>query len=42
MDQTKQQLDALPPFSLEDRTTGAGEGAVPPTGGHATSNGTPQ
>jgi sporulation protein YlmC with PRC-barrel domain len=42
LDETKQQLDALPPFNLEDRTTGAGQASVPPTGGHATSNGTPQ
>jgi sporulation protein YlmC with PRC-barrel domain len=36
LDQTKEQLASLPPFQLEDKNTGAGEGAVPPTGGHAT------
>jgi hypothetical protein len=39
LDQTKDQLAAMPAFQLEDKTTGAGEGAVPPTGGHAGSNG---
>ncbi len=41
LDQTKEQLASLPPFQLEDKTTGAGEGAVPPTGGHATGTGSP-
>jgi len=36
LDQTKEQLAALPQFSLEDKTTGSGQGAVPATGGHAT------
>jgi sporulation protein YlmC with PRC-barrel domain len=36
LDQTKDQLAALPAFQLEDKTAGSGEGAVPPTGGHAT------
>jgi sporulation protein YlmC with PRC-barrel domain len=36
LDQTKEQLASLPPFQLEDKDTGAGEGAVPPAGGHAT------
>ena len=36
LDQTKDQLAAMPAFQLEDTTTGAGAGAVPPTGGHAT------
>jgi sporulation protein YlmC with PRC-barrel domain len=35
LDQTKDQLAALPQYKLEDKTTGSGEGAVPPTGGHA-------
>jgi sporulation protein YlmC with PRC-barrel domain len=40
LDQTKDQLAAMPAYQLEDKNTGAGEGAVPPTGGHATgSNG---
>jgi hypothetical protein len=36
LDQTKEQLAAMPAFQLEDSNTGAGEGAVPATGGHAT------
>jgi sporulation protein YlmC with PRC-barrel domain len=36
LDQTKDQLAAMPAFQLEDKTTGSGEGAVPATGGHAT------
>jgi sporulation protein YlmC with PRC-barrel domain len=36
LDQTKEQLASLPPFHLDDKDTGAGEGAVPPAGGHAT------
>jgi len=36
LDQTKDQLAAMPSYKLEDENTGAGEGAVPPTGGHAT------
>ena len=39
VDQTKAQLAAMPTFQLEDKNTGAGEGAVPPTGGHATGPG---
>jgi sporulation protein YlmC with PRC-barrel domain len=39
LDQTKDQLAAMPAFQLEDKNTGAGEGAVPPTGGHAGTNG---
>lgn len=35
LDQTKDQLAALPEYTLEDKTTGSGEGAVPATGGHA-------
>ena len=35
LDQTKSQLSALPSYTLEDKDTGAGEGAVPATGGHA-------
>jgi len=35
LDQTKDQLAALPQYKLEDKATGSGEGAVPPTGGHA-------
>jgi sporulation protein YlmC with PRC-barrel domain len=35
LDQTKQQLAAMPQYQLEDKTTGSGEGAVPATGGHA-------
>jgi sporulation protein YlmC with PRC-barrel domain len=38
LDQTKDQLAAMPTYKLEDGTTGAGEGAVPATGGHATSS----
>jgi len=37
IDQTKAQLAAMPAYQLEDKATGSGEGAVPPTGGHATS-----
>ena len=36
LDQTKDQLAALPQYKLEDKTTGSGEGAVPATGGHTT------
>ena len=36
LDQTKDQLAALPQYKLEDKMTGSGEGAVPATGGHAT------
>ena len=36
LDQTKDQLAAMPAFQLEDKTTGSGEGPVPATGGHAT------
>ncbi len=36
LDQTKDQLAAMPAFQLEDKNSGAGEGPVPPTGGHAT------
>ena len=36
LDQTKDQLAAMPAFQLEDKTTGSGEGPVPVTGGHAT------
>lgn len=39
VDQTKAQLAAMPAYQLEDKNTGAGEGAVPPTGGHATGPG---
>jgi sporulation protein YlmC with PRC-barrel domain len=35
IDKTKQQLDAMPSYTLEDTNTGAGEGPVPPTGGKA-------
>ena len=35
LDQTKDQLAALPQYKLEDKMTGSGQGAVPPTGGHA-------
>jgi sporulation protein YlmC with PRC-barrel domain len=35
LDQTKDQLAALPQYQLEDKTTGSGEGPVPATGGHA-------
>ncbi|MEI9987220.1 MAG: PRC-barrel domain-containing protein [Aliidongia sp.] len=35
LDQTKEQLGAMPPFQLEDKNTGSGEGPVPATGGHA-------
>jgi len=38
LDQTKDQLAAMPAFQLEDKTTGSGEGPVPATGGHATSS----
>lgn len=41
LDETKEQLASLPPYKVEDRNTGAGEGAVPPTGGHATGSGAP-
>jgi sporulation protein YlmC with PRC-barrel domain len=41
VDQTKEQLEALPPFQLVDKTTGAGKRAVPPVGGHATGQGEP-
>lgn len=37
LDQTKDQLAAMPSYKLEDENTGAGEGPVPATGGHATS-----
>jgi sporulation protein YlmC with PRC-barrel domain len=36
LDQTKQQLAAMPQYKLEDTQTGSGEGPVPATGGHAT------
>src|ERR1700761_345372 len=32
LDQTKDQLAALPQYQLEDKATGSGEGAVPATG----------
>ncbi|HVJ55312.1 MAG TPA: PRC-barrel domain-containing protein [Aliidongia sp.] len=35
LDQTKDQLAAMPQYQLEDKNSGAGEGAVPATGGHA-------
>jgi len=35
LDQTKQQLAALPEYQLEDKNTGSGQGPVPATGGHA-------
>lgn len=35
LDQTKDQIAALPQYQLEDKTTGSGQGAVPATGGHA-------
>src|SRR5579859_2940377 len=35
LDQTKDQLAAMPQYKLEDKMTGSGQGAVPPTGGHA-------
>jgi sporulation protein YlmC with PRC-barrel domain len=34
LDQTKDQLAALPQYKLEDKMTGSGQGAVPVTGGH--------
>jgi len=37
LDQTKAQLDSMPPYKLEDDTSGSGKGAVPATGGHANS-----
>ncbi|HEV2675611.1 MAG TPA: PRC-barrel domain-containing protein [Aliidongia sp.] len=37
LDQTKDQLAAMPQYKLEDKMTGSGEGPVPATGGHATS-----
>ncbi len=38
LDQTKEQLNAMPAYSITDKNTGAGEGTVPPTGGHAKSS----
>jgi sporulation protein YlmC with PRC-barrel domain len=35
LDQTKDQIAALPQYQLEDKTTGSGQGPVPATGGHA-------
>jgi sporulation protein YlmC with PRC-barrel domain len=35
LDQTKDQLAALPQYKLDDKMTGSGQGAVPVTGGHA-------
>lgn len=32
LDQTKEQLAAMPPFKLEDKTTGSGQSAAPATG----------
>jgi len=40
VDQTKDQLAAMPAFQLEDKNSGSGEGAVPATGGHATGSST--
>jgi len=36
LDQSKEQLESMPAFQLDDKATGAGRGAVPPTAGHAT------
>lgn len=38
LDQTKEQLAAMPQYKLEDKMTGSGEGPVPATGGHAKPN----
>jgi len=40
IDETKAQLSAMPAYQLEDSTSGAGEGAVPVTGGHASGSST--
>jgi sporulation protein YlmC with PRC-barrel domain len=36
VDQTKEQLAAMPEYQLRDDTTAAGESRTPPAGGHAT------